>query len=967
MLLATTDDSGAWSLENVPAGTWTVAASAPGFALAEAHGVAVAAGQRVAVGRIDLPPASAATGGPATGAVSGLAAPLGAQDASGVSVTLAGNGLQVTSLTLSDGSYSFTSVPIGFYTLSFALDGYSTQTIVQAAVLPGLFVAPPVTLYPGTFVSAHTLTGATSLSGTRSLLSFEFSSAATYDWTSGALGPVVPVGYPPTFSPDGNFALDVIDGVVVEARLTDGALTPRARVAQVLGVYGGRMLFADPFGAIASIAPGDPSSITGPHVPCAGVSPYALYAQPLTLANNPIGGWATITVDLYGSCTGYSYGSTVMLVDARTARASRAGTLLSVLDDASAALMLANDDNGVPSVYRIDLITGAEALVRANVSARVVGTDAIGLLCDAPTNSVTGTLSRLDLHTGAFADLLQGATISPWPFSLAMTTVAQAGTPAAFQVVHFDAGAVTQLCPVANSNVWQGYGGTDVVYCTTTPPASTSTIVVSNAGAPARTLTTGATGYGVSAPTPHTALWQESDGIHLARIDSAATPLPVCGQPLVSANENVAVAACTGALTGYDLLSGTQSVAATLPGAVMGFGISPTGRALTAVYAAPPSGAYACGGGATSCLIVFDRNDSLYATMSVQNVWGQISAATATDSGVFISSYGSTAVHAHLRDDGPRLVAITGAPWSYTPLLGSTGRCVVAGAQLADADTGTVVPTPSTAVGYRRVGATDEWRAGDDVLDLARCSLDHLGTDVQVLGQSPAGQIVYRDASTAALLRYSAGGQIATIAQSTQRLNWTYYPSSAVAHVPVAAGTGLLQVQLIDVTSDGTVRTLIDGAAPQLTPVGTHQALAYANPDLTSGDAVLIDLDTGATAPLHARVSFQSPPWVGVLPDSRVAFNGRPGSASSPLQLLLGNADGSNLRSLGAAGYTSGTLIAGRLLYQSGGLTFIDSNSGRAPLAIDVGAYAFAASPDGAALLFGGSGQHAGTWRVALP
>jgi hypothetical protein len=54
-------------------------------------------------------------------------------------------------------------------------------------------------------------------------------------------------------------------------------------------------------------------------------------------------------------------------------------------------------------------------------------------------------------------------------------------------------------------------------------------------------------------------------------------------------------------------------------------------------------------------------------------------------------------------------------------------------------------------------------------------------------------------------------------------------------------------------------------------------------------------------------------------------------------------------------------------VYQAGGVTWIDGSAGRPPLALDVGATAVVASPGGTSLLFGGSAQHAGTWRVDLP
>ncbi|MGZ6126222.1 MAG: hypothetical protein ACXWLR_14745, partial [Myxococcales bacterium] len=585
-----------------------------------------------------------------------------------------------------------------------------------------------------------------------------------------------------------------------------------------------------------------------------------------------------------------------------------------------------------------------------------------------------GTYARLDLHSGVLTGLLQRAkpagfyTGSPW------IAIAQNGTPAFNTVLRLDLGTNVALCAATDSSLISPYPN-DVIACTTGAPGGPQTLtsyaVVTGA---VRTLSVNMLGYsGPSFLSPHVAMWQESDGVHFVRIDSAADPRLLCSgayQPAVSVNEAVAVAACGAALTVYDLVSGQQSVAATIPGTVSSVAVTPAARAIAVAYAPGTlPGAYACGASQTWCVAVIDRTTGLIATSP--NTFGSgvsIAAAAPGDAGFLLNTSGT--LHVHLADAGPRISPVSQLfYYSTPPVWGAGGRCALLATQLSDADAGTVVPV-SLAAAPTRLGASEDWLAGDTVFHLADCTSQALGTAIAVLGTSPAGTLVYRDPASAALLRYAPGTGVTQLAAKTALLGWSSYgyPVPGPIHNPLVVLTSVLDAQLLDVLPDGTVRTLLAAASPRLTQLSARWAMAYAHPDLTTGDAVLIDMDAGAAVALAARASFDGPSFgFTSVVGSRVVFNGWPASAGSgPQQLLVANVDGTDLRVVGDPGGVLST-VGARLVFTSGGLTRIEGRPSGPSIAIDSAVTGLTASPDGASVVFGGSVRHPGTYRLALP
>jgi hypothetical protein len=978
-LLAVSDDSGAFQLSGVAPGTYTLAASTPGYALAEAHGVAVAAGQTTQVAEIDLAPGGVG-GGDAVGAVAGFAGPIGATDSSGVSVTLSGgNGFSVTSLTDPTGAYSFTNVPVGWYALSYGMADYSPANLTGIPVLPGVYQAPPVALYPGTPVSSGTLTypGPVSLTPNDLLLTF-VSGTSLYHWSTGALQSVTPfsVGVLGLTS-DQSGALVSVGNTLAKMAIATGTLTTLSNYTNLYYssyspmTFGGRTLFTDGLGQLRFIRPDDNAPSAPIQLGC--VPTYAPGVQALSTS---VAGAASDWVRFSSyTCPPYPTNSSV-LVDLATGQAMPPGDLLSVTDDGNTALLYTSDLGNGRDLVSVDLTTGARTTLHHKV-VLFSGTQNYVPIWSEPDANNLGTLSRVDLHTAAVADLVS-ATALPNFYSAATVAMVSAGSPAQYTVVRFDTGTAVALCPTTNSSVvsQSNYGSTPTLptfACATgTGPA---TIVSYDAGTGLRqTVTTNAVYPYLQFYGPHTFSWTENSVMHIARSDVANSATALCstmtGSLAVSTDESTAAAACGTTYVSYDLAHGTSANAYTFPANAATLGspsLSPTGRALLASYTVTSTpGAVACG--QSGCTLLVDLaygTSAILPNSAYYYYYGTPFTSTAPgDSGVYFQ-LGNSMIVAHLAADGIHSTTVTSATY-FLPSLsawGHSGRCaLLANGAIIDADQGTSSTIPT--VTPTQIGATDAWLAGDNAVDLAGCTSQPLGTAITVLGRSPTG-LVYRDGASTELRSFTAAGGVTTIASGTVLLNFYSYYQPARTFV-VASGGGS-QGTLYDVTPDGVVHQLLQSAAPQVAQLSSTAALAWANPDSTTGDLYLLDLNAERATSLQARTPIRQSIVMSFAQfGSQIVFDGVPPGGTQAF--LSVNSDGSGLRVLGPPATPLGA-IGGRIVAQGwlDSVTRVQSADGASWLGLDLSCSIVAASPGASAVLVVGSTSHPGLWRVQLP
>jgi hypothetical protein len=113
--VATTDDTGAFTLGGLAPGHYDLSAFTSGFLPGAARGVEVRRGETGMVAQIDL--VGALSGAPSAGELKGKARVTGGGDASGIAVSLVGTSLATT--TDADGSFVLPHPPDGIYSLSF--------------------------------------------------------------------------------------------------------------------------------------------------------------------------------------------------------------------------------------------------------------------------------------------------------------------------------------------------------------------------------------------------------------------------------------------------------------------------------------------------------------------------------------------------------------------------------------------------------------------------------------------------------------------------------------------------------------------------------------------------------------------------------------------------------------------------------------------------------------------------------
>ena len=142
-----TDADGAFSLSDIPAGTYSLAAVADGFRLSDAAGVTLADGAAVQINPVCTPDATLALGAIAgvmtTNNQLGVAEPL-----AGAKITLknASGGTVASTFSAADGEFVFYDVADGIYTLIYSADGYLPSSSMTAVVDNGGIVNVSMTM-----------------------------------------------------------------------------------------------------------------------------------------------------------------------------------------------------------------------------------------------------------------------------------------------------------------------------------------------------------------------------------------------------------------------------------------------------------------------------------------------------------------------------------------------------------------------------------------------------------------------------------------------------------------------------------------------------------------------------------------------------------------------------------------------------------------------------------------------------
>ena len=133
-----TDTSGSFSLTDIPAGTYSLAAVKDGYRLSDAAGVTLSAQSTVQIDLVCTPDASLSLG--AIAGVLTVPNPLGAPTPlGGAKITLQdplGNTVAST-YTAADGEFAFYDLADGIYTLLSSADGYMASSTMTAVITGG--------------------------------------------------------------------------------------------------------------------------------------------------------------------------------------------------------------------------------------------------------------------------------------------------------------------------------------------------------------------------------------------------------------------------------------------------------------------------------------------------------------------------------------------------------------------------------------------------------------------------------------------------------------------------------------------------------------------------------------------------------------------------------------------------------------------------------------------------------------
>jgi hypothetical protein len=943
--LAATDDSGAFEIDVIAPGTYVLAASAPGFLFNESGPVQVLDGQSTQVATVVL---VSSAGSSPNGAIAGIAGPLGAVDASGVSVALvASDGSQLaTTATDAAGNYSFSAVPLGAYTLRFALAGYSPEQLSNVPVVPGTYQAAEVALYPGNSVSAAATGAGTPMAGSKLLVPIA-GGDVVYDWSADTVVTASVPGQVTVLesSADQSHALVQADSRVLgRLDLSSGAYDYFGQETFIYGRYAARWVFADAFGLIHSVGADDATPAAAIQLGCSPSTTPNLSVLP---QKGPLtANWIRLQPAL---CPPYGAFPNI-LVDIATGQVSPPGDLLGVTDDGSAALMLATDVGSGRNLVSVDLATAAVQVLKSQVYAWSGTSDFVPVWSTPDANGL-GTVSRLDLHAGTIVDLLAGSP-KPSTFSIPLpTALLQGGTPLAYNVVRFDRLKSVNLCPVAPNTLVSGPFA-PVYYCAVGAVALAQPFTLRSYETSSdvlQTLSTSATSAFVSTPSTFVATWQDGFGTRIVRADQPGSTRSICNNQIqVTPDQSTAVALCGQSYVDYDLVHGTTTTLFTAPaGATLARpGISTFGRLVAGGYAMS-SGNGACG--QPGCGVVVDTTNGLSTEFAATSVSvSNVSTAPGDSAILFYTSFGNYAV-AQVGPGAPHVVLGSSNVDVAVTAWASDGGCALFNtAALFDIASGTQTPVPLASL--TRIGSSNAWMAFDYAVDLSSCSGVHLGAGIAIAATTDSS-ITYFDPASSELRSFASGAGITTLLSGVQRI--------ATANGALfAAGGALYQV-----LADGLPHLLVPSAAAEIRQGFGNYVVAFANPDAQGGDGVLVDLVAQRTLSLGAHVPFAGGYFYGVA-GNRFVFRGAfPGDTVD--QLFAANLDGSGTKAVGQ-GTVSG-FVGSRLIFTSpDGIQWVEG-ANRGALAVDESFTLVGLSPDSASMLVEGSAKHAGLWRVALP
>ncbi|MBM3274171.1 MAG: carboxypeptidase regulatory-like domain-containing protein, partial [Candidatus Sericytochromatia bacterium] len=123
-IVGRTDAKGNYTLNNVPQGSYQVAAKATGYGIGQAASTQVTAGQTATAGDISLSPAATAKGG-----LKGRLVYPDNSAAAGLTVTIDGNGANSSTATAGDGSFTVKDLPASYVRLTVNVNGFQPLSL----------------------------------------------------------------------------------------------------------------------------------------------------------------------------------------------------------------------------------------------------------------------------------------------------------------------------------------------------------------------------------------------------------------------------------------------------------------------------------------------------------------------------------------------------------------------------------------------------------------------------------------------------------------------------------------------------------------------------------------------------------------------------------------------------------------------------------------------------------------------
>src|SRR6202043_1868566 len=217
----TTGGGGSYTFSSVPPGTYSMTFSAAGYASQTVNNVTVTSGTTTTE-----PPVALSMPGTITGTVTDSST---SNPISGATVSCTCSGTDQT--TGGGGSYTFSSVPPGTYSMTFSASGYASQTVNNVTVTSGTTTTvPPVALsMPGTITGTVTDSSTSNpISGATVSCTCSGTNQTTDGTGSYTFSSVAPGAYSMTFSASGHVS-KTVNGVIVTSGTTTTqpvALTP---------------------------------------------------------------------------------------------------------------------------------------------------------------------------------------------------------------------------------------------------------------------------------------------------------------------------------------------------------------------------------------------------------------------------------------------------------------------------------------------------------------------------------------------------------------------------------------------------------------------------------------------------------------------------------------------------------------------------------------------------------------------